>query len=188
MIVLIYNKEKTITKILSCAAEKDIQKLGLEHYKVFEETNAYIGLSLEFINNKGMIKSDKQLLEENLIQLQEDEVLDVDKIRKLSIQEQVDIGLIELKENEEIRGSVIVTLSDDEMKAKYPHRYPSEQAQEESQEKTVDQAISEKQYELQTISSEYLKADILGFENTKSELKKRYLDVSTELETLQKNK
>ncbi|MGL4388321.1 MAG: hypothetical protein ACRCTJ_02890 [Brevinema sp.] len=92
--------------------------------------------------------------------------------------EQIELGLDSLKENEEIiDGEIVVKKEDTPANTEIPNK-----------EKTLDQIISQKQSELQQISSEYLKADILGFENTKTELKKQYLDLSTELETLQNNK
>lgn len=148
MIIIVYNKENIITRVLSCANREDANKLGVENYKIYNETNAYIGLSLDFIDENGMIKSDKVLLEENLIQLQEDEVLENDQIRKLTLLEQVEKGLIILKDNEEIRDNVIVVLSDDEMREKFPNRYPSDDSSEESPEKTVIQAITDKNNEI----------------------------------------
>ncbi|MGL4367931.1 MAG: hypothetical protein ACRCTQ_06625 [Brevinemataceae bacterium] len=181
MIIIVYNEEKTITRILSCSTEEDTLKLGLEHYKIYEETNAYIGLNLDFIDEQGMIKSDKRLLEENVIQLQEDQILDGNKIRKLTIQEKVDQGLIVLKDNEEIRGDSIFTLSDDEMKEKFPDRYPSEEPQEEYKEDKVMQAIREKNNQIYILKDEYIDADIDGNESLKAELRKQIQESRKEL-------
>ncbi|MGL4561921.1 MAG: hypothetical protein ACRCV0_06520 [Brevinema sp.] len=92
--------------------------------------------------------------------------------------EQIALGIDSLRENEEIIDNEIVPKKEEPpMNEEIPNK-----------EKTLDQVISQKKSELQKISSEYLNADILGLEDAKAELKKQYLDLCTELTTLQKNK
>lgn len=185
MIIIVYNEDKTVTRILSCNSEEDIQKLGLEHYKIYNETNAYTGLNLDFIDKKGMIKSDKQLLKEGLVALAEDEIFDGGKIRKLTIQEKVNQGMIVLKDNEEIRGDVIVTLSDDEMKEKYPERYLEPEKPQEEGEKTILQAVIDKQSEIFSLKDQYLDADLDDNTELKSELKIQIQTARRELKVLE---
>ncbi len=130
MIIIVHDQNKSITRIITCEKEQvsDLAlQLNLEHYRTYETTNAYIGLSIDHLLENGKIKSDKQLVEEKLIVLQADEVLEGDNLRKLTLQEQVDKRLITLKDDEEIRDNIIVTLSDDEMKEKFPDRYSIEE-------------------------------------------------------------
>jgi len=126
MIIIVHDEKKIVTRMIECNKEQIntvAEQLNLEHYHTYEETNAYIGISIDYLSENGMIKSDKQLVEEKLIVLQTDEILEGDSVRKLTLQEQVDKGMITLEDNEEIRDNIIETLSDDDMQARFPERY-----------------------------------------------------------------
>lgn len=189
--IIVHDENKIITKIIGCNNDEInsvVEQLNIEHYHICENTNACVGMSIDFMLDNGCRKSDKQLLEENLLLLSEDEILDGETIRKLTIQEQVDRGLLILEDNQEIRGDVIVTLSDDEMRSKFPERYPDLMEQKMmTPEESLRQEMSDKRREISQLKDQYIDADIDNNEDLKQLLREQIQDKKSELQVLQGN-
>lgn len=158
MRVLFY-KDNIVTEVVSVRSLNDLTEEDRKHdFLSFTSSMAIQGTHIEAINIDGTVKP---------------------------ISEQVDIGLIVLKDNEILEGEIIKNLTEDELKEKFPERYPNEDFQVENQEKTIIQAIQDKHSDINVLKGKYVDADIDDDELLKSELKIQIQEARQELNILE---
>ena len=159
----IYNKETKIIRAMIDTTEDRINGYltNEESYKEFSfDTRATAGDNINIYTNEGTRRPNAELLTEGLITLREDQILE---------------------------GEVIRTLTEEELKIKFPERYPTIQEDLIAKEKTVIELIAEKEAEVKDLKDQYLDADLDDDEALKLDLKAQIQEVKKELAILKEN-
>ena len=157
----IYNKETKIIRAMIDTTEDRINGYlkDKETYKEFLfSSRAKAGENIDIYTNEGTRRPNSELLADSLITLREDQILE---------------------------GEVIRTLTQDELKEKFPDRYPEEVTI--TKEKTISELIAEKESEVKDLKDQYLDADLDDDEPLKLSLKAQIQVVKQEIALLKEN-
>ena len=159
MLFAIYNKETSIIRaMIGSADEEGIFDKNKEAYKKFPfDTRAGKGENINIYTNEGTRRPNSELLADGLITLREDQILE---------------------------GEVIRTLTLDELKEKFPDRYVEEIV---TQETTISDLIAQKESEVKDLKDQYLDADLDDDEPLKLSLKTQIQEVKKEITLLKEN-
>lgn len=102
-----------------------------------QQTVVNIGESVNYFHKDWSRKTDKELLAENIISIKNDEILDGNNIRKMTLEEKVNKGLIQRQHGYKAVYNIWVLLSDKE-KLEYNEITIDEYVEQQSQKKRLE--------------------------------------------------